>query len=679
MTHISEIIEEILVEWAYRVHDGMPNPKNAQHIHELRESMEELNLPNNVIYQVIQNLINEQGDGEEKVTFKHDGKTRTITMKTARQYASDIEQGKGTDEKEAAVKAANLDSKDTKQDKEDDGGKLKPSDLGDTEKYMTGKSDDKDTKEKSDVNIETSTDKARAKIGNTYAEPLKTKRKDFNKKNETNQTKNVYTLPDGIKNNPKIPKKYTQLLERVLNTNRNADDNTDKADYYGLEGVGMGQLESNVGELMTMMTTTLRRKDRQEFFSGIEDHLAKVKYEGQTTHVSEKWVKAAKENSSAILRLFYDRYGQDYEIEAGAWDIEEEVREMGYDYSEKGFSTDIFFKLKTKTGDVFPEISLKQALQANLLNTTVSSVFKELELPMHLKQSTFADNEMNNSENYYQNNQTNVREFINNVDVTDKEFLKMAKETGMVMSNNKPVQADRIVSDLVSMITNAQEDLLSNEDLVIDKNYVGSIRQAGSKTKSGVTKAHKDILKPMFMMARIMDAQGDDTASEFVKSQNDLGKDYAKSILTEVNNNEEAKASVLKSVQQKLPLKSVANGEEDIVLGQYNLTKKTLKGIFGTDDWNEIKENLEVDGEANPPVIQYSGIVRGTDTKIPISGIKVREDGIGYKGAHKFDMVLEPSFAKRVKSASDSLYGDQEELPYPIGITEPGTREPVGN
>ena len=104
-----------------------------------------------------------------------------------------------------------------------------------------------------------------------------------------------------------------------------------------------------------------------------------------------------------------------------------------------------------------------------------------------------------------------------------------------------------------------------------------------------------------------------------------------------------------------------------------------MKGIFGTDDWNEIKENLEVDSESDPPVIQYSGTVRGTDTKIAISTIKVREDGIGYKGAHKFDMILDPSFAKRVKSTSDSLYGDQEELPYPIGITKPGTREPVGN
>ena len=68
MTHISEIIENILVEWAYRVHDGMPNPKNALHIQQLRESMEELDIPNNVIYQVIENLINEVTD--EETEFK---------------------------------------------------------------------------------------------------------------------------------------------------------------------------------------------------------------------------------------------------------------------------------------------------------------------------------------------------------------------------------------------------------------------------------------------------------------------------------------------------------------------------------------------------------------------------------------------------------------------------------
>ena len=81
MQHISEIIEDILVEWAYRVHDGMPNPKNAQHIHELRKSMEELNLPNNVIYQVIDNLINEVTDTETKFKARSKETNKIIYFK----------------------------------------------------------------------------------------------------------------------------------------------------------------------------------------------------------------------------------------------------------------------------------------------------------------------------------------------------------------------------------------------------------------------------------------------------------------------------------------------------------------------------------------------------------------------------------------------------------------------
>ena len=60
MKHISEIIEDILVEWAYRVHDGKPNPKNPLHIVELRESMMKLNIPNDIIYKVIGNMITEE-------------------------------------------------------------------------------------------------------------------------------------------------------------------------------------------------------------------------------------------------------------------------------------------------------------------------------------------------------------------------------------------------------------------------------------------------------------------------------------------------------------------------------------------------------------------------------------------------------------------------------------------
>jgi hypothetical protein len=89
MKHISEIIDEILVEWAYRVHDGMPNPKNTEHIQQLRESMEELNIPNDVIYKVINNMINEEDivknkdSGNVYPVQNHNPETQDLVKKDA--------------------------------------------------------------------------------------------------------------------------------------------------------------------------------------------------------------------------------------------------------------------------------------------------------------------------------------------------------------------------------------------------------------------------------------------------------------------------------------------------------------------------------------------------------------------------------------------------------------------
>ena len=146
MKHISEIIENILVEWAYRVHDGMPNPKNAQHIQQLRESMEELNLPNKVIYEVIQNLINEEDYDEEKEHLNIDGGIRIIKRRgyLNNMVENNIKQG----ERKLYKKRKNLkvkietkfdndkEDKSKKIEKEDDSGKSKTINLYLTEKNI---------------------------------------------------------------------------------------------------------------------------------------------------------------------------------------------------------------------------------------------------------------------------------------------------------------------------------------------------------------------------------------------------------------------------------------------------------------------------------------------------------------------------------------------------------------
>ena len=178
-------------------------------------------------------------------------------------------------------------------------------------------------------------------------------------------------------------------------------------------------------------------------------------------------------------------------------------------------------------------------------------------------------------------------------------------------------------------------------------------------------------IRDRLVLARLQAKFGDDTAGEFVKGQEELSKDYARQLLTHIGTSQEAKDAVLKSVQEKLPLKTVADGQEDIILADTALTDKTLQVVFGTSNWNEIAENLVVDADADPPIIQYVGKVKGKDVIVPISSIGVREAGRGYVGTHKFDMKLDKNFAKRIKQASNEIYGDQEPIPADVGATTP--------
>ena len=53
--NLSELINEILVEWAYRIDDGQPNPKNQKHISELSLVLSEMGL-GEIKHELIQTL-----------------------------------------------------------------------------------------------------------------------------------------------------------------------------------------------------------------------------------------------------------------------------------------------------------------------------------------------------------------------------------------------------------------------------------------------------------------------------------------------------------------------------------------------------------------------------------------------------------------------------------------------
>ena len=103
---MNTLLDKILTEWSYRVHDGMPNPKNPLHIVQLRESMEYLQIPTRVIDGLVNNLLIEQ---EFPARSKKSGKIVFFTNKD--QWKDSIKSGSHEQVSDEEAQAAKKDQK----------------------------------------------------------------------------------------------------------------------------------------------------------------------------------------------------------------------------------------------------------------------------------------------------------------------------------------------------------------------------------------------------------------------------------------------------------------------------------------------------------------------------------------------------------------------------------------
>ena len=99
---MNTLINKILTEWAYRVDNGMPNPKNPLHIVKLKESMEWLQIPETVIDGFVNNLT----EGEEWWSkLSPEEQSAYIKAHPKSQKAKDAKKKKSDDEPRAATPA----------------------------------------------------------------------------------------------------------------------------------------------------------------------------------------------------------------------------------------------------------------------------------------------------------------------------------------------------------------------------------------------------------------------------------------------------------------------------------------------------------------------------------------------------------------------------------------------
>jgi hypothetical protein len=141
-------------------------------------------------------------------------------------------------------------------------------------------------------------------------------------------------------------------------------------------------------------------------------------------------------------------------------------------------------------------------------------------------------------------------------------------------------------------------------------------------------------------------------------------RDFSRSAITAISKDPAMKSGTLKSLRENFPLKDVSEGSESMIIGDSVFSKSVLKKMFGTDDFNQIKDRLTVEEDSSgQPFLGYSAEVDTngdgkSDNIIPISNISVRADGLGYGQTIKHEMKLRKDFYENLKKLNKEMGGN---------------------
>lgn len=464
-----------------------------------------------------------------------------------------------------------------------------------------------------------SLDKVDSLSSDEFNRPLTPNDEEFSKRNAKFANPippEPYKLPESVLNNPKFPKKYLTALERMMNT-KPTGDGTKWSHYSDIPG-GAGRISAQAGELITMMGTSMSDDDFNKFSDSLLEHEAalvasnpKLKSEASRI-ITKSWIKSAQNNRTAILNNLNDEFPGS-EVMVTAWDTKDDVESLGLsDYeNNKGFSTDMYVKVKTKDGkEILKEVSLKKSTEVNFMNSGAGKFADwDPDLPDSINQSVYVSNQR--------------QSLVNTAD-------KLRDDIDSLLKSNSP-EAD----SLKKLFTSKKIDFTK----ALDDTKNGKGSRAKSKVILSTIKALAD--------------SGNDIAQEHLDEVQVAHKKFQSEAIRAITENSRMKEGMLNEIRSEFPLKAVSDGEETMAIGENSFDKKVMRQIFGTDNFDDIKEKLEA-RPGPPPFLGYRADVDGKI--IPLAEIQIREDGVGYGGQMKFDMRLDKRFAKVLKQANEAAY-----------------------
>jgi len=692
-------LNSLWLDWRAKVPDGTPNPSNDYHLVLLKELCLEKGIDKDTTDSVILFL-----EKKEKTGYTH--KSRGIYVKDA-----DADNPNAQRYKKVGDKFVKVDKKDKVVKKG------KPKGVGVFDTPTVKKAPPlalKKAKKKKPLkyNAQGRVIKDRDEYGKVIATRDKTLKKvnsqvekevfesdlgpdddnTFKKKNKNfkvgKKTKNISNPPPPFKFDPKlmnavpkVPKKYLQMIERMIDTQQADSDGFLPSISHFVDEKGAGRISAQGGEIMALAVAGMDDEQVKLFQESINKHLADPNRPKKQI-IEKSWVEAAVNNRKAMynnIKRQYPNINLPDDIVHTGWDTKKDVEAMGLsDYKKnKGFSTDMYLSINTPNGVMLGEVSLKKDKNVNFLNSGTGK-FSEWNpnLSDNINPKVYAKKARERNINFITNNKTKLANLLKKQPQSEatQEFISKMESKYKKMGQKPPYNIDHALTLFGGRSSRDKQAVL----------WYGIVALADDGNKDAITLMKND-----------------------EKEHNDYVSDSITAITKKPVKRNKMYQGMLKEIKSEFPLKAVSSEEESMAIGDQSLDKATMKAIFGTDDYNEIKDHLvakepkpvldtrktikqngkviknpnykklerdtrktikqngkvinnpnfgKLTGKMTEPYLGYQAKARGKI--IPISTIVIREDGRGYGGQFKFEMKLDKRFYKLMETANKDTYGE---------------------
>ena len=512
-------------------------------------------------------------------------------------------------------------------------------------------------------------------------------------------------LPDDIFGSPsKVPKKYIKLVERLINS-RYVNQTTPPITSM-INASGAGKIQAQAAEVLSMIGPTLTDDEMKNLMDTIRKHNEKLpqqmkklkdgslvpykppRYEkGSEPILSEDWLQSVESVRGGIKSRLDATYGEgNWEVENGAWDLKGDVEAMGLsDYNRnKGFSTDMYLRVKTPDGSVLDEVSLKKNLDIFLSQPSVNAV-DEWGLVGDEKKEY--DEIVRKKQDMKSAGQDKGKEY--------KELTKRQKEILQKSNDNIPEEANpkKMNEKTTQSATTFYENVSQEQHSKLqeldenDEDYIASLSKTTGQAKDyckALVKTMKSLKHPYsreelrqamidngfnpkktvgkyqdkfsVMMMRTLSGEpiNDESAKEDLNKHLQIGKDFNKSFVENMVK-EPYKSGVMGTIREKFPLKSLMDGEEKMSLGGVNADPEVMKEIFGTTDYDKVQEKLSVQGPDDKGEYQLVFQAEVGGDVVPISTIAPRQRGLGYEPVVNLEMNLHPVMKEKLYCANKKI------------------------